>query len=84
MTPLAARRLVGQPDIVDAEHWLVCVAEGDREGLTINARSALRAAELRSEIENLRAVLRAVRASTDPEWAARLITYALREGEGTP
>ena len=31
------------------------------------------------ENENLRAALRAVRGSTDPEWAARLITYALRE-----
>jgi hypothetical protein len=36
-------------------------------------------ADMEGEIENLRAALRAVRGSTDPAWAARLISYALRE-----
>jgi hypothetical protein len=41
-------------DIDTAMKWLVCVAEGDREGLTFNAWSAMNAAAIRREIERLR------------------------------
>jgi hypothetical protein len=70
MSPLAARRLVGQPDIVERLHKYNQVGG---YGLPELRRDAA------DEIENLRAVLRAVRASTDPRWQAQIISDALRE-----
>jgi hypothetical protein len=99
MSPIEARRAVGQPDIL----------ERLREPLTMSmfaTSSALHAeqysqrqdalAEIerlrtmvatvnhdfsmaRIENERLRTALRAVRACTDPQWQAQLISDALRE-----
>jgi hypothetical protein len=55
-----------------AVRWLADVAAWD-------TRATPHCIALMDEIENLRATLRAVRGSTDPAWAARLISYALRE-----
>ena len=76
MSPLEARMAVGQPDIVERLHVIKAKC-----GPTLKCALAdeVDISDAAHEIENLRAVLRAVRASTDPEWAARLISYALRE-----
>ena len=75
MTPLQARRLVGHPDIVaDLLREVNAGYEFANPALMEDAAD---------EIERLRTALRAVRACTDPAWAAQIITDALREGEGT-
>jgi hypothetical protein len=74
MSPLQARRLVGQPDIVErlrAQSWSPDTkANRDQAALERDAVA---------EIERLRTALRAVRACTDPAWAAQIISDALRE-----
>jgi signal transduction histidine kinase len=44
-------------DIDTAMKWLVCVAEGDREGFTFNEWSAMNAAAIQREIKRLRAII---------------------------
>jgi hypothetical protein len=74
MSPIEARRAVGQPDIVFAlENSIQWHAEQGRPHSESVDRDAL------AEIERLRTALRAVRACTDPAWAAQIISDALRE-----
>jgi hypothetical protein len=74
MSPQEAKRLVGH-DIVDELRGHLIPAECDSRDDAM-ARAA-------DEIDRLRTALRAVRACTDPQWQAQLISDALREGEGT-
>jgi hypothetical protein len=71
MSPQQAHRLVGHTDFTERlrDQAIDCVTAANEIDL------------LRSENEDLRAVLRAVRASTDPEFSARLISHALREAK---
>ena len=71
MTPREARRLVGHC------HALAAVERGATGGDPSLTNHEWRA--LRSEIERLRTALRAVRACTDPVWAAQIVKDALRE-----
>jgi hypothetical protein len=80
MSPQQAHLLVGHsPDIVEElRDW----AHDERcKRLVPGLPEDLETAS--AEIDRLRCALRAVRACTDPAWAAQIIRDALREGEGT-
>ncbi len=70
MTPLAARRLVGHPDIVERIGTRLNDAPMPTEHLLDDDAD---------EIERLRTALRAVRACSDPAWTAQIVKEALRE-----
>lgn len=80
MSPTEARRLVGQPDIVERLRVPAALSmyASSADLLAELARQRAAAAD---EIDRLRTALRAVRASTDPKWQAQIISDALREGE---
>jgi hypothetical protein len=80
MSPQDAHRLVGN-DIVDR---LIDDVVYREHAHTYQRKSAQKDVEesraaLLAELERLRTALRAVRACTDPQWAAQLISDALRE-----
>ena len=92
MSPQDARRLVGQPDIVEdirtVQEWCFTQSTGAAADRVVAEIDRLRAmvatinhdfSMARVQIEDLRAALRAVRGSTDPEFSAWLISHALRE-----
>ena len=79
MTPTQARRLVGQPDIVERLREYIPLASYD--GVVLAHVSRFEGAA--DEIERLRTALRAVRATTCPRWRLQIIRDALREGDGT-
>ena len=79
MSPIEARRAVGQPDIVEwgrrwQKAWTSHNPKNENENCIGDSFG-----QLTDEIERLRTALRAVRASTDPRWQAQIISDALRD-----
>jgi hypothetical protein len=77
MSPQEAALAVGH-SVTDRLDDIIQWVDGNRACIWVEKDvSDLR--EARAEIERLRTVLRAVRACTDPQWQAQLISDALRE-----
>jgi hypothetical protein len=84
MSPAEAKRLVGhspaQPEARVSERLddIIRWVDGNRACIWVE-RDVADLRDALAEIERLRTALRAVRVTTCPKWAARLISEALRE-----
>jgi hypothetical protein len=81
MSPQDAHRLVGHsPDIVERVRTTTEeMANFCSAPMGLWNRHSNACLDCASEVERLRTALRAVRACTDPAWAAQIIKDALRE-----